>query len=147
MRLRSHTSVATGRTVTLVVTMKAAASRNDSSGGARANGPRPRSVPTTARPETIAIPVAASRGPNRNAAHNSTGGTRNASGYVFRVKGTAPPNTTWTTRTTLSSRRSASQGRSPMRPSPRWRSHSSSAGTTTRSPATSPSHHVAQMAP
>ena len=63
------------------------------------------------------------------------------------ANGTAPPNTTWAAPITPSSRAAASIGRSAIRPSPRWRCHSNTAGVSTTAPATSPSHHVDQMAP
>ena len=145
-RARSHTRVATGRIVTAVVTMKACSSRSDSLGTPVAKGPKPRTVPAMASPKTTRTEVAASRGPNRNAAHNRTGISRNSRAYVLRANGTAPAKTIWETPIKPSSRSSASAGRSPSRPSSRWRYHSSTAGTTTTSPATSPSHQVAQIA-
>ncbi len=99
---------------------------------------KPRSVPTDAKPHRISRTVAASRGPNRKAAHSSTGMNTNSSGYVFVVNGATPPNTTCPTPTMLSSSRAASSGRSRIRPGPGWRIQSNRVGTTTRSPATSP---------
>lgn len=74
------TSAATASIRTTLTPTNACSRSSDSFGVARAKGPSPLSVPTTATTASDAAAVAVSRAPKRNAAQSSTGLATKCSG-------------------------------------------------------------------
>ena len=79
-RPRSATTAARSSVIIAIVPMKACNSSSDSFCVSQTKGPAPRNVPQVAITERRTTHVAASRGPNRNAARMSSGTHRNSSG-------------------------------------------------------------------
>ena len=80
VRACALTFAARSSVIIAIVPMNVWSSSSDSFGVYRTKGPRPCSVPQFASTESSATHVAASRGPNRNAATTSGGMQRNSRG-------------------------------------------------------------------
>ena len=92
------------------------------------------------------VTVAAPLGPNRNAAHTTTGKVRNATGRCWTEAGCKPPNI----RSAVAKAPTPTSVASAIRScgtATRFVTHSISAGATRSAPLESPSHHVSQIGP
>src|SRR4030095_12375359 len=140
-RLRSETTVAITRVVTVRVAMNSCRKKRDSFCLAAAtNGPRPCNVPQMAIPDIIKVEVIAPRLPNRNAPHRSGASAKYSKpeGMVFR-------NRSQPTKTSVSSKPVASRICIAFMDKNGCVNQSSSREATIRSPTMSPSHQSSQI--
>src|SRR5439155_10979436 len=104
-------------------------------------------VPAIAAIDRRNITVAVSLGPNRKAAHSSTGMHKKVFGYWGPQNGKNPPNTTPAVNSNVPLSRTASMIFWRSQSIRGHRAHKTNNGATIKSPVASPIHHVNQIQP